>query len=82
MKDEDRKIEDIPAAELNDCISEFIISEHADLASKFNGQLRTTFEEKGLFCQYNQRLCLWENQKSFLFQAKTADDAKKRDTEP
>ena len=88
MKNEDRKIEDIPAAELNEYISEFIISirtkdgneyEATSLSSKFNGQLRTTFEEKGLFCQHNQRLGLWENQKSSSIQAKTADEVRKRE---
>ena len=88
MKNEDRKIEDIPAAELNEYISEFIISictkdsneyEATSLSSKFNGQLRTTLEEKGLFCQHNQRLGLWENQKSSSIQAKTADEVRKRE---
>ena len=86
MKNEDEKIEDIPVAELNEHISEFIISictkdgneyEATSLSSKFNGQLRTTFEEKGLFCQHNQRLGLWENQKSYSIQTKTADEARK-----
>ena len=89
MKNEDRKIEDIPAAELNEYISEFIISirtkdgneyEATSLSSKFiKCQLWTTFEEKGLFCQHNQRLGLWENQKSSSIQAKTADEVRKRE---
>ena len=66
MKEEDRKTEDIAAAELNGHISEFIISvrtkdgnEHKPTSlRKFNGQLRTTVEEKWLFCQHNQQLGL------------------------
>ena len=63
-RDEDRKIEDIPAAELNEFISEFIISVRTKDGNEykptslwsFNGQLWTAFEEKGLFCQHNKRL--------------------------
>ena len=39
-----------------------------------------TLEEKGLFCQHNQLLGLWENQKSSSIQAKTAKEARKRDS--
>ena len=72
-KVEDGKVEAFSPVELNECISQFIISVRiklrwhrvwANFASKFNRQLRTTLEEKGLFCQHNQLLGLWENQKS------------------
>ena len=56
-KDEDRKIEDISAVELNEYISQFIISvgteyEPASLRILI-AKLRTTLEEKELFCQHN-----------------------------
>ena len=40
MKDEDRKIEDIPAAELNENISEFIISVRTNLIATSTSRLR------------------------------------------
>ena len=56
MKNEDRKIEDIPAAELNEYISEFIISirtkdgneyEATSLSSKFNANFERHLKKKG-----------------------------------
>ena len=64
MKDEDRKIEDILAAELNGHISEFIISVctkdgneyKPTLLRSLTASFERPFEEKGLFCQHNQQL--------------------------
>ena len=84
----DRNVKAISAVELNEYISQFIISVRtkrwhrvrANFASKFNRQLRTTLEEKGLFCQHNQLLGLWENQKSSSIQTKTAKEERKRES--
>ena len=40
MKNEDRKIEDIPAAELNEYISEFIISVRTNVIATSTSRLR------------------------------------------
>ena len=52
----------------------------ANFTSKFNCQLQTTLQEKGLFCQLNQRLVIWENQESLSIQAQTAKEARKRES--
>ena len=88
MKDEDRKIEDIPAAELNGHISEFIISvgtkdgkeykptSRRSLMASFERQLK----KKGYSSsQHKQQLGLGENQKCSSIQAKTAEEATKRE---
>ena len=77
-KDEDRKIEDIPAAELNEFISEFIISVRTKDCNEYEPtwlqSLMASFEwhlkKKGYSASINQRLGLWENQKSSSIQAK------------
>ena len=52
MKDEDSKIEDIPAAELNDYISEFIISVHTKDGNEYEPtslwSLMASFERHSL----------------------------------
>ena len=52
MNDEDRKIEDIPAAELNDYTSEFIISVHTEDGNEYEPtslrSLMASFERHSL----------------------------------
>ena len=88
MKHKDRKIEDIPAAELNEYISEFILSvrakdgkeyEPTSVRSLMTSFEQHNFEEKLLFCQHNQQLGLGDNLKSSSIQAKTAEEARKRE---
>ena len=60
-KDENMKIEDISAVELNKYISQFIISVRTKNGTEYESNslrslIATTLEENGLFCQHNQRL--------------------------
>ena len=64
-KNEERNIEDIPTEELNEYVSDFIISvktkdgkdyERSSLTSKITSKLRATSQEKKIPCKYYQCL--------------------------